>query len=63
MTIDLKALVGADSISQSTSVALPHLAVIEVTGKDAEKLDITKEVISALNKKVSSVKMEKPQGF
>lgn len=33
------------------------------TGKDAEKLDITKEVISALNKKVSSVKMEKPQGF
>ena len=36
MTIDLKALVGADSISQSTSVALPHLAVIEVTGKDAE---------------------------
>ena len=36
MTIDLKALIGADSISQSTSVALPHLAVIEVTGKDAE---------------------------
>ena len=33
------------------------------TGKDAEKLDITNEVISALNKKVSSVKMEKPQGF
>ena len=33
------------------------------TGKDAEKLDITNEVISALNKKISSVKMEKPQGF
>ena len=33
------------------------------TGKDAEKLDITNEVISALNKKVSNVKMETPKGF
>lgn len=33
------------------------------TGKDAENLDITNEVISALDKKVSSVKMDKPQGF
>lgn len=32
-------------------------------GKDAEKLDITNEVISALNKKVSNVKMETPKGF
>lgn len=33
------------------------------TGKNAEGLDITSEVVSALNKKVSSVKMDKPQGF
>ena len=33
------------------------------TGADAENLDITDEVIQALDKKVSSVKMEKPQGF
>lgn len=33
------------------------------TGANAESLDITNEVISALDKKVSSVKMEKPQGF
>lgn len=32
-------------------------------GANAENLDITDEVISALDKKVSSVKMEKPQGF
>ena len=32
-------------------------------GNNAANLDITDEVISALNKKVSSVKMEKPQGF
>ncbi len=32
-------------------------------GNDAQNLDITDEVISALNKKVSSVKMDKPQGF
>lgn len=32
-------------------------------GKDAEKLDITDEVVKALNKKVSTVKMEKPKGF
>lgn len=33
------------------------------TGANVENLDITQEVISALDKKVSSVKMEKPQGF
>lgn len=33
------------------------------TGANAENLDITDEVVSALNKKVSSVKMEKPKGF
>lgn len=32
-------------------------------GANAEKLDITDEVIKALNKKISSVKMEKPKGF
>ncbi len=32
-------------------------------GANAENLDITDEVISALNKKVKSVKMEKPAGF
>lgn len=32
-------------------------------GKGVENLDITDEVISALNKKVSKVKMETPQGF
>lgn len=32
-------------------------------GANAEKLDITDEVINALNKKISSVKMEKPKGF
>lgn len=32
-------------------------------GATAENLDITDEVIQALNKKVSSFKMEKPQGF
>lgn len=33
------------------------------TGANAENLDITNEVVSALNKKVSSVKMDTPQGF
>ena len=33
------------------------------TGANVQNLDITDEVISALNKKVSSVKMAKPQGF
>lgn len=32
-------------------------------GKDAQNLDITDETIKALNKKVSKIKMEKPQGF
>ncbi len=32
-------------------------------GADAANLDITNEIISALDKKVSSVKMDKPQGF
>lgn len=32
-------------------------------GADATNLDITDEIISALNKRVSSVKMDKPQGF
>lgn len=32
-------------------------------GANTENLDITNEVINALNKKVSSVKMEKPKGF
>lgn len=32
-------------------------------GNDVANLDITDEVVSALNKKVSSVKMEKPKGF
>jgi len=33
------------------------------TGADTENLDITDQIIEALNKKVSSVKMEKPKGF
>ena len=33
------------------------------TGANAAGLDITDEVVSALNKKVSSVKMQKPLGF
>ncbi|MCR4918135.1 MAG: OmpH family outer membrane protein [Alphaproteobacteria bacterium] len=33
------------------------------TGKNVANLDITKDLISALDKKVSSVKMEKPKGF
>ena len=33
------------------------------TGADAENLDITDEVIKALDKKVSKVKMETPKGF
>ena len=32
-------------------------------GSNAENLDITEEVINALNKKVSSIKMDTPQGF
>ena len=32
-------------------------------GKNVADLDITDEVVNALNKKVSSVKMEKPKGF
>jgi len=32
-------------------------------GANVENLDITNEVVSALNKKVSNVKMAKPQGF
>jgi len=32
-------------------------------GKDVSELDITDEVVGALNKKVSSVKMDKPKGF
>lgn len=33
------------------------------TGADAANLDITDEVVSALDKKVSNVKMETPKGF
>ena len=33
------------------------------TGKDVANLDITTDVINALDKKVASVKMEKPKGF
>ena len=33
------------------------------TGAKIENLDITDEIVSALNKKVSSVKMAKPKGF
>ena len=33
------------------------------TGADAANLDITDEVIKALDKKVTSVKMDKPMGF
>ncbi len=33
------------------------------TGADAENLDITDEIVGALDKKVKSVKMEKPLGF
>lgn len=33
------------------------------TGANVENLDITDEVIKALDKKISKVKMEKPQGF
>jgi len=33
------------------------------TGKNVANLDITSDVIDALNKKVSSVKMDKPKGF
>ncbi|MBO4672589.1 MAG: OmpH family outer membrane protein [Alphaproteobacteria bacterium] len=33
------------------------------TGKNIENLDITDEIVSALNKKISSVKMAKPKGF
>lgn len=32
-------------------------------GQSAENLDITDQVVDALNKKVSTVKMEKPKGF
>ena len=32
-------------------------------GQDFTELDITDEVVGALNKKISSVKMEKPKGF
>lgn len=33
------------------------------TGANVPNLDITDDVVSALNKKVSSIKMEKPKGF
>lgn len=33
------------------------------TGKNVENLDITDETIKALDKKISKIKMEKPQGF
>ena len=33
------------------------------TGTKVENLDITDEIVSALNKKVSSIKMAKPKGF
>ena len=33
------------------------------TGADAENLDITDEVVKALDKKVSKTKMETPKGF
>ncbi|MDR0741313.1 MAG: OmpH family outer membrane protein [Rickettsiales bacterium] len=32
-------------------------------GKDAANLDITEDVIRALDKKISNIKMEKPKGF
>jgi Skp family chaperone for outer membrane proteins len=33
------------------------------TGKNVQNLDITDEIIKALDKKLSSIKMEKPKGF
>ena len=33
------------------------------TGADATNLDITNEVVQALDKKVSKAKMDKPMGF
>lgn len=33
------------------------------TGADAENLDITEEIVNALDKKVSKVKMDTPKGF
>jgi hypothetical protein len=33
------------------------------TGGNVENLDITADVISALDKKLSTFKMEKPKGF
>ena len=33
------------------------------TGADVANLDITDEIVSALDKKISSVKMDKPKGF
>ena len=33
------------------------------TGTNVENLDITNEIIGALDKKVSKVKMDKPMGF
>ena len=33
------------------------------TGANTENLDITKDIVNALDKKVSSFKMDKPKGF
>ena len=56
-----------DPIIEST-IAKKNLSMVidgrfARVGESAENLDITDQVIDALNKKVSTVKMEKPKGF
>lgn len=56
-----------DPIIEST-IAKKNLSMVidgrfARVGASAENLDITDQVIDALNKKVSTVKMEKPKGF
>lgn len=56
-----------DPIIEST-IAKKNLSMVidgrfARVGEAAENLDITDQVIDALNKKVSTVKMEKPKGF
>lgn len=52
-----------DGVIAKKNLSLLLESRVARTGKDVAGLDITDEIVEALNKKVSSIKMEKPKGF
>lgn len=52
-----------DGVIAKKNLSLLLESRVARTGKNVAGLDITDEIVEALNKKVSSIKMEKPKGF